>query len=217
MVEKVSVITDRIQKDQETHTKLALTHLATQSNSLAALKDFWTLEGADCALRSSLDEALQMKGLINSAIAIDTYVQCRRQQPCSADCRCKCHKLSCASSPRLFSRALGSLFIGYSGQPFGFMKCTDRSCRNRSVFSARICYTFPTWFLKKAINLSLRNSASQEICININIRALVSCSTDLFRLTFQDDDHGLQRLFSSGGAHPMDLEMVSHQSALQVC
>ena len=136
-----------------------------------------------------------------------------RQPECFPSCRCSCHTSGTVRTPQIFNKAIGTLFIGYSGSPFAFAKCRDKKCRG---FSAHVTYTFPLWLLWKMIDTYLAISQAQDPHFSITVRAIVPSSAEIFRLTRSNDRIGLEKLFSSGGARPNDLMRSHERSALHV-
>ena len=129
-------------------------------------------------------------------------------------CKCSCHTPGTIRTPRLFQKAIGTLFIGYSGYPSAFTKCANEDCQ--AGFSARVTYTFPFWLLQKMIDVCLASSKLQDPYLTITVRGTTSPFADLFRLTRADDQVGLELLFSSGGARPNDLSQLDELTALYV-
>ena len=66
------------------------------------------------------------------------------------------------------------------------------------------------------IDICLAASKDWDPYLNITVRAIVSQSAEIFRLTRFDDRFGLEKLFSSGGARPNDLSQSDEHSALYV-
>ena len=128
---------------------------------------------------------------------------------------CSCRTPASFRTPRLFDKALGGLFVGYSGYPSAFTKCAKEDCQ--AGFSARVTYTFPFWLFWKMIDICLALSKYQDPCLSITVRAIVPVGAEVFRLTRADDRIGLEKLFSSGGARPNDIIQYGDRSALHVC
>lgn len=75
---------------------------------------------------------------------------------CNQCCRCSCHKPRYVRSPSIFNRVLGSLFIGYYAIPTPVASsCDSSSCLNRSTATINAIYTFPYWFLCRAISFNM--------------------------------------------------------------
>lgn len=75
---------------------------------------------------------------------------------CDQRCRCSCHKPCHVQSPSILNRVLGSLLIGYYAIPTLVAgSCDTLSCLNRSAATINAIYTFPYWFLCRAISLNV--------------------------------------------------------------
>lgn len=75
---------------------------------------------------------------------------------CNQCCHCSCHKPCYVRSPSILNRVLGSLFIGYYAIPMPVSgTCDTLSCLNRSTATINAIYTFPYWFLYRAISFSM--------------------------------------------------------------
>ena len=119
-------------------------------------------------------------------------------------------------SPALLHGAIGTLFIGYSGYPIkAIQKCTEASCVSQSTFRAYVHYLFPSWFLIKALTITLMSVFLDKISVSLTVRRIVPNGAELFRVVRQDDVDGIKRLFSMGLASPND-SVDDGQTALTV-
>ena len=189
-----------------------------QTNSLQALQRAdYHAQQTHSSPSSSSDTSRPSHSLsiigVRARVATD-FIVSRRQFVCPSACRCSCHTSKSFRTPRLFNKAIGTLFVGYSGYPSGFARCADGKCQ--AGLSAHITYIFPFWLLQKMIDICLAVSKVQDPYLNITVRALVPTGAEIFRLTRANDRVGLERLFSSGGARPNDLSQVSERHALEV-
>ena len=120
-------------------------------------------------------------------------------------------------TPRISNRALGALFIQYSGYPlWAHTGCTDTRCQVQYKFQAKVLYYFPAWLLSRMIAIQVMLTHFNESAVSLIIRAVVSSTADIFQLTHADDASGLQRLFSNRSASPNDVDILTSRSALQV-
>ena len=149
------------------------------------------------------------------ARVVNGFVANYQRSFCSPRCTCRCHTPGSFRTPRLFNKILGSLFFGYSGYPFAFTKCIDENCQ--AGFSARVTYTFPLGLLCKMIDICVAVSKVQNPFLNITVRAILPMSADVIRLTRLNDRAGLEKLFSSRGARPNDVQWGDERCALHVC
>lgn len=87
---------------------------------------------------------------------------------CVQDCDCACHRRGGIRSPSCVNAVLGSLFIGYSMNPWMKGKCDSRTCRCHSRFIT-YTYAFPQWLLNKMIRLKMAYDQSRgpEFCLRI--------------------------------------------------
>ena len=135
--------------------------------------------------------------------------------PCTSSCRCNCHRPYHLISPTLVHRALGTLFLGYSGYSIGiFRRCTLSSCQGQQAFRLSVNYLFPLWFFARAITIALTKSYCDEIHISLKIPRVVPNSAEVFRLALLEDVTGLQRLFSKGIASPLDVDTEGNSSLM---
>ena len=65
---------------------------------------------------------------------------------CEQDCDCACHRRGRIRSPSYLNAILGSLFIGYSINPWMIRKCDSTDCRGHSTYIT-YTYAFPQWLL----------------------------------------------------------------------
>ena len=75
---------------------------------------------------------------------------------------------------------------------------------SQSTFRAYVHYLFPSWFLIKALTITLLSVFLDEISVTLTVRRIVPNGAEIFRLVWQDDVDGINRLFSMGLASPND-------------
>ena len=147
-------------------------------------------------------------------------IKARAFQPagslCAPQCRCICHNIRSFRSPSSLDGTIGALFMGYTGCPVGALRrCTETTCQFQSTFRAYFYYLFPSWFLAKALTITLMNAFLNEISISLTVRNVVSSGAEIFRFVEMNDVDGLRRLFDLGLASPND-STESGQTALTV-
>ena len=106
---------------------------------------------------------------------------------------------------------LGTLFVGYSGFPLqALQKCSEANCLSQSAFRGRIHYLFPSWFLVKALVLTIIRTSLGEISIALSLRRVVPNGTEIFRLIGLNDVEGIKELFRMRAASPNDSDSVGN-------
>ena len=137
--------------------------------------------------------------------------------PCTSRCRCACHDSYCFNSPSSVCRAVGALFLGYSGYPLKFFRrCTQNNCQGRLGFRVSVIYIFPFWFLARLLAITFVKRLGNEIQVSLKVQRIVPAGAEVFRLTRLDDVAGLQRLFIKGLASPNDFEHQNRSHVLSV-
>ena len=132
-------------------------------------------------------------------------------------CRCVCHNPRYFRTPRFATRALGALFIQYSGCPLrAATRCTNTTCQVQYKLDAQVLYYFPAWMLSRVMAIQFMLTLFNEPVMSLTIRAVIPGSADIFRFTTSDDANSLQRLFSSRAASPNDVSILDGETALRV-
>ena len=154
----------------------------------------------------------------NSIVGIKAYVPTHQQLPCSALCKCTCHRVHKFKSSKSPHWLTGTLFVGYSGVPIGRLhKCTENTCLRRSPLSAYVHYIFPSWFVAEVLSLTLATASQSRISVSLTMRRVLSeDNSEAYRFVIQDNVGGLKELFSRGRATPNELYFKSGQSILSV-
>ena len=150
------------------------------------------------------------KGL-NPVIRVRAHAFQHQQAPCTSYCVCACHNVQSLQSPSILHTAIGSLFVGYSGYPLRFFKgCTEPGCV--SQISSQVCvhYVFPSWFLTKALSITLISISLGEIGTALTIRRVVPQGAEIMRLAELDDSEGIKQLMRSRLASPNDSDVIGY-------
>ena len=152
-----------------------------------------------------------------STISIQTnYISQNSYPLCHERCNCRCHTTRRFRSPGLLARLVGALFVGYSGSPGVFQKCSIKSCKARSKFRASIVYMFPSWLIHNIlVSGSVRTSANR-ITTSLTVRNILSNSAAIFQYAINGNTDGLRRLFDSRLARPNDMQEGDGRDALTV-
>ena len=87
---------------------------------------------------------------------------------CEQDCDCTCHRRRKIQSPSCLNTILGSLFIGYSINPWMTRKSHSTDCRGHST-SITYTYAFPQWLLSQMVRLRIAydHSRGPELCLRV--------------------------------------------------
>ena len=208
LIEEISLKTDRMQVGELDASNQILRQLTTQPDSTV------TLSG---------DGASRHEPSVNTNPAVVSVVRFRASvlrldRQCSSYCRCGSRESYSFRSSQNLDQILGILFIGYSGQPFTKRrKCSRLTCQDHLGFQTQVNYLFPFWFVKQlALNLIFVSGCRTESKISLTVRGTFARTSDMFQCIRLDDDDGLRRLFTFGGARPDDHGAWNGKSALYV-
>ena len=146
---------------------------------------------------------------------------------CEQDCSCACHKKGSLRSPYNLDAVFGSLWIGYSAQPWRTQTCDSTDCGGRST-SISYTYAFPQWLLSRMVSLRVAYSQSRgpELCLGVvRVRSHLA---RVFQVAMMNRNHQdiainhLKHLFKHGEASVVDvndhglsvLQVRSNQSSV---
>ena len=87
---------------------------------------------------------------------------------CEQDCDCACHRRGKIRTPACLNTFLGSLFVGYSINPWMTRECDSTDCQGHSTFIT-FTYAFPQWLLNRMMrsNIAYDQSRGPELCIRV--------------------------------------------------
>lgn len=145
-------------------------------------------------------------------------VQLRRYNTsCHPGCACVCHTQSWASTPSLFSRVLGQLFVDYSGVPIMRPKCNDRRCSKRSDAYLELEYWFPSGLFWSQI-IRFHYTYQTHLGPQFQLSSLRRIPDSAPAITFASSGNieGLKDLFRRGLASPRDVSETRGYSLLRV-
>ena len=155
--------------------------------------------------------------ILRPVIYIRAHAYHDSQYPCDSYCKCTCHLKQTFESPAVLHKAIGTLFLGYSGYPLrAFQRCTEASCVSQSTFQAHVQYLFPSWFLVKALTITVMSASIGVIKAALVVRRIVPGGAEIFRLTKLNDVESIKNLLRSGLASPNDSN-PNGQTVLAVC
>ena len=137
---------------------------------------------------------------------------------CEHDCNCACHRMARIKSPRCLNDIFGSLWLGYSAQPWSARTCDSTDCHGRSK-SVSYTYAFPRWLLNWMITLrtAYNQSSGPELCVRL-VRVRPD-DADIFAATWADIEevaiNRIKHLLKHGEASLLDVDQ-NGLNALQV-
>jgi hypothetical protein len=154
------------------------------------------------------------RGASPSTLVIESF----KRPSCNIQCACSCHFRYRARNPPFVDALLGVLFIGYTGMPTLDSKCDFNFCRNSSVRAVRITYTFPSWFLRRTVDMVLGSNYFGEPEFNVRIRNRVEYMSEhsIFQLSRQGRVQEMKTLFEKGHASPNDISLRGGRTAFDV-
>ena len=212
-IDEIHIISGQLQTGQHRAINHASQQLDEHSRLLAdILRSQSSLQGL-LQIRNSSDEQAGIPAAIadhseypsNSVVRIKAHTSQHQRSPCTPLCGCACHDVQAFQSPALLHKAIGTLFIGYSGYPIkAVQKCTQASCVSQSTFRAYVHYVFPSWYFVKALTITLMSIFLDEISISLTIRRIVPNGAEILRLVRNDHADGTKHLLSIGLASPND-------------
>ena len=152
-----------------------------------------------------------------SVINIHAVIPKNRHYLCPHRCPCSCHNTRRINSPHVFHKALGSLFVGYSGLPYRALgRCDVSSCLGHQRFQISVMYLFPLWFLYGIIRTSLVTKRLNGVDFSLKLIRNVPPGAEIIRVAGLGDINGIQRLFSQGAASPNDIDASTRMTPLIV-
>jgi hypothetical protein len=123
---------------------------------------------------------------------------------CSFECICDCHRRHHLKSPSALNKFMGQLFVGYTTVVVDRPLCNESSCYRSRVVSAHLFYYFPTWFLKRALMMSITQMAHESIQASISLHKVVPHTAEVFDYCAAGDVSGIHSLFKMGKASAND-------------
>ena len=147
---------------------------------------------------------------LSSVMCVQASCPWNQWSSCFSCCRCRCHTVRNTKTPSLLYNTLGVLFAGYSGYPVEtIVACTEGTCVSQPRFRIHVYYLFPSWFISRAITITIMSITSGEISLSLAVKRVVPFSADIYRLAVSpgvDSVENIKALFRSGVASPHDLD-----------
>lgn len=131
---------------------------------------------------------------------------------CGPRCDCTCHRRLRFRSPGFLDAVFGSLFLGYQALPWFSQGCRNGRCRTSST---RIQYTFPQWFVKRSVALTVACSQPKGPELILRVLRLRPRGAFIFVCAQNGYYNELKRLLENGEASVVDIDEYN-QTALHV-
>ena len=131
---------------------------------------------------------------------------------CRPGCSCSCHRRRVLVASATLNKLVGTMFAGYTGQPFHRQRCDEPACRQRSIPAVTVFYFFPHWFIKRALALTFFNGATPSI--SLSFPKIVDSGSEIFRCIRYGYVDRIKELFNDGLASPADIRNLSGLTTL---
>ena len=130
---------------------------------------------------------------------------CSRFGTCERYCSCICHSSQNYKSPSLFNKLIGSLFVGYTGNPVSKLACDKNTCVNQVSYSLRVSYTFPAWFVGKQVDL-IGHISTAGPCFGLTTYNMIDASAgvNIISLAQAGDTLGIKKILNAHKASMRD-------------
>ena len=122
---------------------------------------------------------------------------------CRPGCSCSCHRRRVLVASATLNKLVGTMFAGYTGQPFHRQRCDEPACRQRSIPAVTVFYFFPHWFIKRALAITFFNEAS--LSISLSFPKIVDSGSEFFSCIRFGYIDRIKELFHDGLASPADI------------
>ena len=134
-------------------------------------------------------------------------IHMRRRRPtaraCELTCICVCHRQTSFGLPYPLTRIFGSEFVGYSGLPVSF-KCNEQSCRRQAHSSVILTYSFPLWFLSRAMLLNFNYHSIAGFNVNLKVSRTIPDTHHVWYWIKEGNTRRVQNLFTERTFYPWD-------------
>ncbi|KAI4157520.1 MAG: hypothetical protein LQ342_008229 [Letrouitia transgressa] len=146
----------------------------------------------------------------------DVGIRVRPAGPCQSACPCQCHIQTSCSTPGVFDRILGQMFVGYAGLPLVNAKCDTASCEKNQNARISVEYWFPFAFVWSTI-LRFQMTYQPHLGPQFKLSTLrrVPDSAQCVHFALNGNMEGLKDLFRSGLASPCDVSTTRGYSLLR--
>ncbi|KAM7194421.1 Ankyrin repeat-containing domain protein [Naviculisporaceae sp. PSN 640] len=118
-----------------------------------------------------------------------TDVQVPVRQKCSRYCKCQCHKSSSIRNPSWTHALIGSMMLQYNGTiRLDASPCDIPGCQSGKGRQIRVAYSFPSWLIQRAFQLSADWSSLTNICASLYLTVPRVCEPLTIWLALRQDD-----------------------------
>jgi hypothetical protein len=127
-------------------------------------------------------------------------VQATVKPRCNETCKCRCHEVTTAQTPRIFSRALGRLILSYNSiRVWNSRACNHPKCLKNSQTSVHLNYLFPSWMprLALAISASWDSVVGSGASLYLSVPRVVPEHSEIFKAINTNNFSRIQWLFSN--------------------
>lgn len=131
---------------------------------------FDALESNLSAAPSNALEATPAIQDAGSSVSPSIHAQPPLRQHCSRYCRCQCHRITAVRAPSWMRNLAGSLVAQYTGgMRFTRRSCDTPACRRESAKVVRLGYSFPEWFLARAVSLYVSWGSLTNVGVSLHL------------------------------------------------
>ncbi len=173
-------------------------HPTHQDNSTIRASENETLSLVPCEL-TSLSMPVSSDGHSSIRVTAVHYQDAR----CRLGCSCRCHRRRVLVASAILNNLVGTMFAGYTGQPFHRQSCDEPACRQRSIPAVTVVYYFPHWFIKRALTFTFFNGAT--LSISLSFPKIVERGSEIFDCIRFGRINRIKELFNDGLASPADI------------
>jgi hypothetical protein len=145
-------------------------------------------------IRSNTSEAIDLRHRIRSALLSTSY------------CRCQCHNLRVSATPCIFTKTLGRLVIGISGQITSDPICNLATCDDKSRYTLTLTYYFPSWWMARAIILRCVQKPNGSPQFSLQTRELLPEHSPMINAITDGKIQNLRTIFSERVCSPNAME-----------
>jgi hypothetical protein len=121
-------------------------------------------------------------------------------------CKCQCHNLRVSATPQIFTKTLGRLVIGISGQLSSEPRCNLATCDDQSRYTLTVTYYFPSWWVARAIILRCVQKPCGSPSFSLQTRDILPEHSPLLNAITEGQIDNLRTIFSNRICSPNAME-----------
>ena len=125
------------------------------------------------------------------------------------DCRCNCHRHYRSGNPRVFQKAIGQIFLGYTGLPIITPSCSMSDCDHHCDPTLWIDYYFPAWFLNWKLHAEIRIRQNSGPEFSLRVSRVVPSSAEIIRSALQGDTARVKSILRGRVGSPFDTDGIN--------